>query len=151
LARKLVFPNKAAMVRRANVLLVMLAVAPVLYLVIAFLVTFEKPGFAGNPVFISVFFIVLASVSVANIGFTVFTQTSKKLMSAGAGYDPVGRIFHLMSLGAVLSEVHAVYGLALTLLAGSIMYGIGFCILTWASLWWVRIRFKQNLANIPNA
>jgi len=122
------FPNKAAMVRRANALLVMLAVAPLVYLVIALLVTFGKPGFAGNPVFISVFFIVLASVSVANIGFTVFTQTSKKLMSAKARYDPAGSIFQVMSLGAVLSEVHAVYGLALTLVAGSIMYGIGFCI-----------------------
>ena len=67
------FPNKAEMVRRANTLLVMLAVAPVLYLVVAFLVTFGKPGFEGNPVFVSVFFAVLALVSLANIGFTYST------------------------------------------------------------------------------
>jgi len=144
------FPNKAEMVRRANTLLVMLAVAPVLYLVVAFLVTFGKPGFEGNPVFVSVFFVVLALVSLANIGFTVFIQTSKKLMSSRASIDPVGRTFHIMSLGAVLSEVHTVYGLALTLVSGSILYGIGFSIVTWASLWWVRKRFKQNLGNLPN-
>ena len=55
-----------------------------------------------------------------------------------------------MSLGAVLSEAHAIYGLVLTLLSGSIFYGIGFTILTWASLWWVWKRFKQSLASLPD-
>jgi F0F1-type ATP synthase membrane subunit c/vacuolar-type H+-ATPase subunit K len=144
------FPNKDKMVRMANVLLVMFAVSPVLYLVIAFLVTFGKPGFARDPNIIPVLFIGLAVVSLAGISLTVFAQTSTKLMSERARYDPIGRTYTIMSLGAVLSEAHAVYGLVLTLLSGSIFYGIGFTIVTWASLWWVWKRFKQNLASLPN-
>ena len=145
------FRDKAKMVRTANALLVMLAFAPGLYLVIAVLVTFGKPGLTGDPIFIRVLFIVLAVVSLANIGLTVFIETSNKLMSARTRYDPVGGTFQIMSLGAILSETHAIYGLVLTLLSGSILYGIGFSIFTWTSLWWVRRRFKQNLASLPNA
>jgi len=76
------FPDKAKMVRSANAFLVTFAVAPVLWLVIAFLVTFGKPGFARDPIFIPILFIGLALVSLANIGFTVFIQTSKKVMSS---------------------------------------------------------------------
>ena len=56
-----------------------------------------------------------------------------------------------MATGAILSEANAIYGLVLTLLSGSILYGIGFTIVAWASLWWVRKRFKQNLPSLPNA
>jgi hypothetical protein len=145
------FPNKAKMVRRASTLFVIFAVAPVLWLVIAFLVTFGKPGFARDPNFIPVLFIVLALVSTANVGFTVFLQTSKKLISGLVRYDPIGRTFTIMATGAILSTGNAIYGLVLTLLSGSILYGLGFSIVTWASLWWVRKRFKQNLASLPNA
>jgi hypothetical protein len=56
-----------------------------------------------------------------------------------------------MATGAILSEAHAIYGLVLTLLAGSILYGIGFTVVAWASLWWVWKRFKQSLASLPDA
>jgi len=138
------------MVKGANALLVIFAVAPVLWPVIAFLVTLGNPGFARDPNIIPVLFIGLALVSLATIGFTVFIQTSRKLMSARARYDPIGRTFQLMSLGAILSEEHAIYGLVLSLLSGSIFYGIGFTIVTWASLWWIWKRFKQSLASLPN-
>ena len=72
-------------------------------------------------------------------------------MSERARYDPINRAYLIMATGAVLSEAHAIYGLVLTLLSGSIFYGIGFTIVTWTSLWWVRKRFKQNLASLPDA
>jgi F0F1-type ATP synthase membrane subunit c/vacuolar-type H+-ATPase subunit K len=145
------FPNKAKMVRTANFLFMIFTVAPGLYLVLAAIATFGKPGFARDPNIIPVLFIGLALVSLANIGVTIFVQTSTKLMSERARYDPIGRTYLIMSTGAVLSEAHAIYGLVLTLLSGSIIYGIGFTIVTWASLWWVRKRFKQNLGSLPNA
>jgi hypothetical protein len=72
-------------------------------------------------------------------------------MMERARYDPIGRAYLIASLGSVQSEAHAIYGLVLTLLSGSIFYGIGFTIVTWASLWWVRTRFKQSLASLPDA
>ena len=145
------FPNKAKMVRRANLLFVIFAFAPDLYLVTATLATLGKPGFARDPNVIPLLFLGLALVSLANISATVFVQTSRKLMLERARYDPIGRAYLIASLGAVLSEAHAIFGLVLSLLSGSIFYGIGFTIVTWASLWWVRKRFKQSLASLPNA
>jgi hypothetical protein len=145
------FPNKAKMARSANALLVVFAVAPGLYLVIAVLATFGKPGFARDPNIIPWLFLGLALVSLADIGVTVFVQTSTKLMSERARYDPIGRTYLIMATGAILSEAHATYGLVLTLLSGSILYGIGFTIVAWASLWWVWKRFKQNVASLPDA
>jgi F0F1-type ATP synthase membrane subunit c/vacuolar-type H+-ATPase subunit K len=145
------FPDKAKMIRSANFLFVILAVAPVLYLVEAFLATFGKPGFARDPNVIPLLFLGLALVSLANIGVTVFVQTSKKMMSERARYDPINRAYLIMATGAILSEAHAIYGLVLTLLAGSILYGIGFTVVAWASLWWVWKRFKQSLASLPDA
>jgi F0F1-type ATP synthase membrane subunit c/vacuolar-type H+-ATPase subunit K len=142
------FPNKAKMVRSANFLFVVFALAPVVYLVEAFLATFGKPGFVKNPNVIPWLFLGLALFSLANVGVTIFVQTSTKLMSR---YDRIGRTYLIMSTGAILSEAHAIFGLVLSLLSGSIFYGIGFSILTWASLWWVSKRFKQNLASLPNA
>jgi len=144
------FPNKAKMVRRANLLFVIFAFAPDLYLVTATLATLGKPGFARDPNVIPLLFLGLALVSLANISATVFVQTSRKLMLERARYDPIGRAYLIASLGAVLSEAHAIYGLVLTILSGSIFYGIGFTIVAWASLWWVRKLFKQNLASLPN-
>ena len=67
-----------------------------------------------------------------------------------ARYDPINRAYLIMATGAVLSEAHAIYGQVLTLLSGSIFYGIGLTFVTWASLWWVRKRFKQSLESVPN-
>src|SRR5260370_32849527 len=136
------------MVRSANLLFVTFAVAPVLYLVLDFLATFGKPGFARDPSIIPLLFVGLALVSLASIGVTIFIETSTRLMSEMARYDPIGRTFQTMFLGAVLSEAHAIFGQVLTLLSGSILYGIGFTIVTWASLWWVQRRFKQNLGSL---
>jgi F0F1-type ATP synthase membrane subunit c/vacuolar-type H+-ATPase subunit K len=145
------FPNKAKMVRSANLFFVIFAVAPVLYLVTATPATFGKPGLARDPSIIPWVFLGLALVSLANIGVTIFVQTSTKMMSERARYDPISRTYLIMATGAVLSEAHAIYGLVLTLLSGSLFYEIGFTTMTWASLWWVWRRFRQNLASLPNS
>ncbi len=139
------------MVRNANAILLMFAVAPVVYLVLAALVTFGKGGFARDQNIIPVLFFAFVVVSLVNIGMIVFVQTSKSIMSERGRYDPVGRTYLIMSTGAVLSESHAVYGLVLTLLSGSIFYAIGFSFVAWACLWWVRDKFKMNLGKLPNA
>ena len=151
MAKDRMFPNKGKMVRSANFLFVIFSVAPGLYQVLAALATFGKPGFARDPNIIPWLFIGLALVSLANIGVAVLVQSSTKLMSERARYDPINRAYLIMATGAVLSEAHAIYGLVLALLSGSIFYGIGFTIVTWTSLWWVRKRFKQNLASLPDA
>jgi len=123
---------------------------PVLYLVIAALVTL-RGGFASDQTFVLVLFFALVLVSAANIGLTIFLQTRKTLMQVGATPDPVGRTFLTMATGSILSETHAIYGLVLTLTSGSLFYGIGFTIVAWASLLWVRRRFRQSLASLPDA
>src|SRR2546430_3276698 len=139
------FPNKAKMIRSANSQWLILAVAPALYLVIAALVTLGKPGFARDQTLVLWVFFLLVIVSVAQLGLTVFFQTRKTLMQTTAVYGPVGRTYLTMATGSILSEAHAIYGLVLTLLSGSIFYGVGFSLVAWASLFWVRGRFKQNL------
>src|SRR5229473_6342467 len=114
------FPDKAKMVRNANAILLMLAVAPVVYLVIAALVTFGKGGFARDPSIVPVLFHGLVIVSLVNIGIIVFVQTSKSIMSERGRYDPVGRTHLIMATGAILAEGHAIYGIVLNLLSGSI-------------------------------
>ena len=144
------FLNKARMVRNANALLLSLAVAPVVYLLIGALVTPELPHFASDQTFALEVFFVLVGLSAANIGMTIYLQKRKTLMQAGAHPDPVGRTFLTMSTSGIFSETHAIYGLILTLLTGSILYGVGFSLVTWASLLWVRGRFKQNLEKLPD-
>jgi hypothetical protein len=139
------------MVKTANVLLLELAIAPVIYLVVAVLLELGGASLATNPGFVLQVLFVLILLSLAVIGITYFVQTSKSLMSGRAGYDPIGRTFQVMSLGAILSEQHAVFGLILTFLSGSISYLVGFSLVAWTSLWWVRKRFRQNLASLPNA
>jgi len=87
------FPDKAKMVRNANALLLVLAVAPVVYMVIAALVTFGKGGLARDPSIVPWLFYGLVIVSLVNIGTMVFIQTSKGIMSERGRYDPVGRTF----------------------------------------------------------
>jgi len=144
------FPDKTRIVKIANLLLLQLAIAPLIFLVVAVLLELGGASFATDPGFVLQVFFVLILLSLAVIGITVFVQTSKSLMSERARYDPIGRAFQVMSLGAILSEQHAVLGLILTFLSGSIFYLVGFTIVTWASVWWVRNRFKQNLGNLPN-
>ena len=144
------FPDKAKMIRTANLLFVIFAVAPGVYLVTAVLVTFGKPGFARDQTLVLWVFFLLVIVSGAQLGLTVFLQTRKTLMQTTASYGPVGRTYLTMATGSILSEAHAIYGLVLTLLSGSIFYGVGFSLVAWASLLWVRGRFKHNLGKLPD-
>ena len=139
------------MVKTANILLLQLAIAPVIYLVVAVLLELRGASLAANPGFVLQVLFVLILLSLAVIGITYFVQTSKSLMSGRARYDPIGRVFQVVSLGAILSEQHAVFGLILTFLSGSVFYLVGFSLVAWTSLWWVRRRFKQSLASLPNA
>src|SRR2546426_815507 len=77
---------------------------------------------AANQWFVLQVLFVLILLSLAVIGITLFVQTSKSLMSGRASYDPIGRVFQVVSLGAILSEQHAVFGLILTFLSGSVFY-----------------------------
>jgi len=108
-------------------------------------------SFATSPGFVLQVLFVLIWLSLGVIGITVFVQTSKSLMSGRARYDPIGRAFQVMTLGAILSEQHAVLGLILTFLSGSIYYLVGFSLVAWTSLWWVRQRFMQSFGTPPNA
>ena len=150
LPNKPMFPDKTRMVKIANLLLLQLAIAPVIFLVVAFLLELGGASFATNPGFVLQVLFVLILLSLAVIGITVFVQTSKSLMSGRASYDPIGRAFQVMSLGAILSEQHAVFGLILTFLSGLTFYLVGFSLVAWTSLWWVRQRFMQSLGTLPN-
>ena len=108
-------------------------------------------SFATDPRFVLQVLFVLILLSLAVIGITFFVQTSMSLMSGRASYDPMGRAFQVMSLGAILSEQHAVLGLILTFLSGSIFCLVGFSLVAWTSLWWVRHRFMQSLGTLSNA
>src|SRR5438309_7095122 len=145
------FPDKTRMVRNANLLLLQLAIAPVMFLAVAVLLELGGASFATSPGFVLQVLFVLILLSLAVIGITVFAQTSKSLMSGRARYDPIGRAFQVMTLGAILSEQHAVLGLILTFLSGSIYYLVGFSLVAWTSLWWVRQRFMQSFGTPPNA
>jgi hypothetical protein len=143
--------SKAKMVRRANMLVVELAIAPVIYLIVAALLELENASFTASQSFVLRVFLVLVLFSLATIVATVLVMTSKRLMLGGSRYGPIGRAFQIMSVGAVLSIAQSVYGLVLTFLSGSIFYLVGFSLVAWASLWWVRKRFTQSIGTIPNA
>jgi len=150
LPNKPMFPDKTRMVKIANLLLLQLAIAPVIFIVVAFLLELGGASLATNPGFVLQVLFVLILLSLAVIGITVFVQTSKSLMSGRVRYDPMGRAFQVMSLGAILSEQHAVFGLILTFLSGLTFYLVGFSLVAWTSLWWVRQRFMQSLGTLPN-
>jgi hypothetical protein len=129
------FPDKAKIIRNANALLLQLAIAPAIFLVVAFLLELGGENFATNTAFVLQVLFGLILRSLALIGITVFVQTNKSLMSGKARFDPIGRAFQVMSLGAILSEQHAVFGLILAFLSGSIFYLVGFSLVAWTSLW----------------
>jgi hypothetical protein len=145
------FPDKNRMVRQANILLVMLGISPAVYILIATLVVFGRPGLARNPEIILPVLLGLIAVSVVNIGVLAFTQTNQRFLEKMVKSNPVGGTYLVLSTGAILSEALAVYGLVVTLLSGSIIYAVGFSLATWVSLIWVRGKFKRNLGNFPDA
>src|SRR4029077_16299910 len=89
------FPDKAKMVRNANAILLVLAVAPLVYLATAAPLTF-KGGLARDQSIVPCLFYILVIVSLANIATIVFFQTSKSIMSERGRYDPVGRTYLVM-------------------------------------------------------
>src|SRR5947199_2295251 len=147
----IMFPDKNRMVRQANILLVMLGISPAVYIVIATIVVFGRPGLARNPEIILPVLLGLIAVSVVNIGVLAFTQTNQRFLEKMVKTNPVGGTYLVLSTGAILSEALAVYGLVVTLLSGSIIYAIGFSLATWACLIWVRSKFKRNLGKLPDA
>jgi hypothetical protein len=149
-SNKPMFPDKAKTIRNANALLLQLAIAPAIYLVVAFLLELGGENFATNTAFVLQVLFVLILLSLGVIGITVFVQTSKSLMSGRARFGPIGGAFRIMSVGAILSEQHAVLGLILAFLSGSIFYLVGFSLVAWTSLWWVRQRFMQSIGTLPN-
>jgi hypothetical protein len=72
------------MVKIANVLLLELAIAPVIFLVVALVLELGGAGFAANQGFVLQVLFVLILLSLAVIGITLFVQTSKSLMSGRA-------------------------------------------------------------------
>lgn len=125
------FPDKAKMVRVANALLAILGLAPLVYIITAAMVMFGTRGFAGNPEIIPLLFPAFVAVSIANVGVTVWSQIRWRPMAGKAEYGPVSRVYYVVSLGAILSEAHSIYGLVLTLLSGSMFYVIGFSLVAW--------------------
>jgi MFS-type transporter involved in bile tolerance (Atg22 family) len=144
------FPDKNSLVRKVNFLLAVYVIGPGVYTVIATQVVLGKPGFARDPNVVFPLFLGLLVTSAIDVGLVGFFQTNKRVMTDRARWDPLGRIFLLFSLSAVLSEALAIYGLVITLLSGSIIYIIGFSVATWACLAWVRTMFRRNLENIPD-
>lgn len=97
------FPDKNGMVRHANILLVMLVISPAVYIVIATLVVFGRPGLARNPEIILPVLLGLIAVSVVNIGVLAFTQTNQRFLEKMVKSNPVGGTYLVLSTGAVLS------------------------------------------------
>ena len=144
------FTDKARMVRAANRLLVVFTIAPTIYIAISGLVVLSGRGLASDQRIVSFLFPTLAAVAVMNIGVMIVLQLRWHSLTGTPLYFPVNRVFVIVISGAVLSDAQSIYGLVLTLLSGSILYVLGFSIVAWASLLWVRARFKQNLSKIPN-
>ena len=126
----MMFPDKNRMVRQANILLVMLGITPAVYIVIATIVVFGRPGLARNPEIILPVLLGLIAVSVVNIGVLAFPQTNQRFLEKMVKTNPVGGTYLVLSTGAILSEALAVYGLVVTLLSGSIIYAVGFSLAT---------------------
>lgn len=143
-------PTKVATVKRANLILGELAITPVIYLAVALLLELAGESFSTNQDFILKVLLALVLFSIATFGATIVVMTSKRLLAIPSRYGPFGRPFQIMSIGAVLSQTQAVYGLILTFLSGSVSYLVGFSLVAWASLFWVRGRFKQSLEKLPD-
>src|SRR5437667_8064998 len=98
------FPDKTRMVKIANALLLQLAIAPVIFLVVAVLLEMGGASFATDPGFVLQVLFVLILLSLAVVGITVFVQRSKRLMTGRARYDLMGWAFHVWSMGSSLDE-----------------------------------------------
>jgi hypothetical protein len=144
------FPDKNGMVRNANALWAVFVISPVVYISTTLPIVLQGRGLARNTDIIPLLFLALAAVSISNIGVMVFIQTSPRIMADRVRYDPIGRVYLILSTVAILSEAHSIYGLVLTLLSGSIFYVLGFTLVTWICLFWVRLKFKKNLGRIPD-
>lgn len=129
----------------------MLAIAPGVYIGIAAIV-FRMGGrvLARDPNITPILFVAFLTVSIGTVGVTIFLQRRRLVLSESTPYLSLYRVYQKVSLGGVLSEAHSVYGLVITLLSGSITYVIGFSLVSWASLFWVRSRFMDDLRKLPD-
>ena len=138
------------MARSAKALMAILAVAPGIYISMTVaLAIMGKLGFVPRIPFLFIFLGLLA-VSVLDGGLLVFIQTSTKVMSSMGRYDPVARVYHIATLGSILSEAFSIFGIILTLFSGSLAFIAGFSAVTWIGILWVRSKFNQNLGRLPN-
>ena len=145
-------PDMKKLARDASAMLVLMVMAPAVYLLLAeIFVARGVGGLARDPNIIPTLFAVLVVVSIGNLIVTILLQKRKFAFSESTPYLSLHRVYQNTSLNAVLSEAHSIFGLVITLLSGSILYAIGFSLVTWASLIWVRSRFKQYLKLIPNS
>lgn len=146
------FPDKNRMIRVWNAVWALLIAGPAVYISIALMLELRFPGrgLARDPGIIPPLFVALAAVSIANLGIMVYLLTSPRFMPDRARYDPVGRVYSIHSLGAILAEAHSIYGLLLTLLSGSVYYVLGFTLVAWICLFWVRSKFKESLGKTPS-
>ena len=142
------FPNKGKMVRAVNPVLAALGIAPIVYLVEV--VLSGGHGLARDQSLALVMSSAFIAASILLVAVTVFTQTQWRPKAGKANYDPITRTYRIVSTGAILSETHSIFGTVIALLYGSIFTAIGFSLVSWASLLWVRSKFKQNLEKIPN-
>jgi len=135
----------------ANLLWTILMIAPVLYLALPAAVLLGHQGLARDQSIIPNLFLGFLAVSAVNVVLVYYTQTSAGFMSrmTRISLSRDRGAFQVFSLGMIIVETFSIYGLVLTLLSGSLFYGFGFSIAAWTGLVLVRIRFKQNMADIP--
>lgn len=136
------------MVRRARILWLLLMAAPAIYLVFAYLLFNSGLGNTDSDQ-IQLLLLGLLIVSASNLGFVIFTQTSRRYQPMLASKDPIAWVFRVLVMGSVFSEPLAIYGLVLTILSGSLVYAVAFSLASWASLLWVRTRFTKNVERLP--
>ncbi len=140
------------MERNATMLWILLLVAPVIYLATAVMVvTYGHQGLARDPAVIPNLFIGFLILSAVNAFVIYYTQTSARFKTrvTRISLSPESGAFQVLTLGMIISEALSIYGLILTLLSGSMLYGIGFSIGAWIGLVLVRIKFKQNMSQLP--
>ena len=78
----------------------MLGISPAVYIVIATIVVFGRPGLARNSEIILPVLLGLIAVSVVNIGVLAFTQTTQRFLEKMIKSNPIGGTYLVVSTGA---------------------------------------------------
>jgi hypothetical protein len=135
-------------VKKVKPVMILFGVSPVIYIVMAFLAVYGKPGLAGNPTMIPLLIVGVLIADAITIGFLIFVQRTPKFRTFKSGYGAAHQVYTVASIGGVLSESLTVYGLLVALLSGLIIYLVGSAIATWICLFWVWENFNENLGKI---